>query len=193
MTTLSAVALAATLGLALIAVAARDFLASILSLSGASVGLAVYFYLAGAPIAAVFEAVVAAGLVTVLFLMMISLTDADAAERIESRKLPVVGLALGGLLGVGLVVWGWLGGLSTGSGSEIALAEALWAERSVDLLAVTVLLFVGVLGIVRLTAERFDATDRPVTDEGTPIGGDGPRGSTPMDENDPRENTEGES
>ncbi|CCQ34138.1 NADH dehydrogenase I J subunit protein [Halorhabdus tiamatea SARL4B] len=172
MTTLTTAALVATVGLAVIAVAARDFLVSILSLSGASVGLAVYFYLAGAPIAAVFEAVVAAGLVTVLFLMMISLTDAETATRIEGRKLPIVGLALGALLGVTLVVWGWLGGLSAGGGSEIELAEALWAERSIDLLAVTVLLFVGVLGIVRLTAERFDATDRAVTSEGAPIGGD---------------------
>jgi len=181
MTTLTAAALVATVGLAVVAVAARDFLVSILSLSGASVGLAVYFYLAGAPIAAVFEAVVAAGLVTVLFLMMISLTDAETATLIEGRKLPVVGLALGALLGVSLVVWGWLGGLSTGGGSEIELAEALWAERSVDLLAVTVLLFVGVLGIVRLTAERFDATDEPITGDRGPTDADGASGNTEGD------------
>lgn len=172
MTALTTAALVATVGLALVAVAARDFLVSILSLSGASVALAVYFYLAGAPIAAVFEAVVAAGLVTVLFLMMISLTDTETATLIEGRKLPIVGLALGGLLGIGLVVWSWLAPLATGGGSEVELAEALWSERSVDLLAVTVLLFVGVLGIIRLTAERFDATDGPVTSEGAPIGGD---------------------
>jgi len=182
MTALTTAALVATVGLAMVAVAARDFLVSILSLSGASVALAVYFYLAGAPIAAVFEAVVAAGLVTVLFLLMISLTDAETATLIEQRKLPIVGLALGALLGVGLVVWGLLGGLSTGGGSEMELAEALWSRRSIDLLAVTVLLFVGVLGIIRLTAERFDATDRAVTSEGTPIG----RGRE-------SENTEGES
>ncbi|MFW5917863.1 MAG: NADH-quinone oxidoreductase subunit J [Haloferacaceae archaeon] len=180
MTALTTAALAATVGLALVAVAARDVLVSILSLSGAGVALAVYFYLAGAPLAAVFEAVVAAGLVTVLFLLMISLTDEETADRLDGAKLPIVGLALGGLLGVGLIVWGWLGGLSTGSGSEIELAQALWAERSIDLLAVTVLLFVGVLGIVRLTAEHFDATDGPVTREMAPIGGDEPRESTPI-------------
>lgn len=158
---LIAATLAATVALALIAVAVRDFLVSILSLSGASLALAVYFYLAGAPIAAVFEAVVAAGLVTVLFLFVISLTETDAAERIEGVKLPVVGLALGGLLGVGIAVWTLIDPVASG-GTDVAFAEALWTGRSIDLLAVTVLVFVGVLAVVRLTAERVEPDDREV-------------------------------
>ncbi|WP_181685699.1 NADH-quinone oxidoreductase subunit J [Halorhabdus salina] len=144
----------------LVAVAARDFLVSILSLSGASVALAVYFFLAGAPIAAVFEAVVAAGLITVLFLFVISLTEADTAERIERGKLTVVGLALGGLLGVGIAVWALLDPVASEAATGTTFAQALWSGRSVDLLAVTILMFVGVLAVVRLTAERLD----PVTD-----------------------------
>ncbi|MFB6150959.1 MAG: NADH-quinone oxidoreductase subunit J [Haloarculaceae archaeon] len=154
---LPAAALVATVGLGLVAVAARDFLVSVLSLSGASVALAVYFYLAGAPVAAVFEAVVAAGLVTVLFLFVVSLTETDAAEAIEGAKLPVVGVALGLLAAVGAAVWAFLGAVAATGASDVAFAEALWTTRSVDLLAVTVLLFVGVLGVVRLTAERFEA------------------------------------
>ncbi|WP_244605456.1 NADH-quinone oxidoreductase subunit J [Halorhabdus rudnickae] len=154
---LTTAALAVTVLLGLLAVAARDFLVSILSLSGASVALAVYFYLAGAPIAAVFEAVVAAGLVTVLFLFVISLTETDAAERISGGKLPVVGLALGLLLGVGITVWALVDPTAVTTGaSDTAFAEALWSARSIDLLAVTVLVFVGVLAVVRLTAERLE-------------------------------------
>jgi len=152
---LTTAALVVTVLAGLVAVAARDFLLSILSLSGASVALAVYFYLAGAPIAAVFEAVVAAGLVTVLFLFVISLTETDAAERISGAKLPVVGLALGLLLGVGIAVWTLLDPAAA-SGTDVAFAEALWSVRSIDLLAVTVLVFVGVLAVVRLTAERLE-------------------------------------
>jgi len=153
---LTTVALVVTVLAGLLAVAARDFLLSILSLSGASVALAVYFYLAGAPIAAVFEAVVAAGLVTVLFLFVISLTETDAAERISGAKLPVVGLALGLLLGVGIAVWALVDPTAGTAGSDVAFAEALWSTRSIDLLAVTVLVFVGVLAVVRLTAERLE-------------------------------------
>jgi NADH-quinone oxidoreductase subunit J len=149
-------ALAITVLLGLVAVAARDFLLSILSLSGASVALAVYFFLAGAPIAAVFEAVVAAGLVTVLFLFVISLTETDTAERIENAKLAVVGLALGGLLGVGITVWALIDPVASEGATMTTFAEALWSGRSVDVLAVTLLMFVGVLAVVRLTAERLD-------------------------------------
>ena len=161
---LPTLALALTVLLGLVAVGARDFLVSILSLSGASVALAVYFFLAGAPIAAVFEAVVAAGLVTILFLFVISLTETDAAERISGAKLPVVGLALGLLLGVGVAVWALLDPTVAGEASDVAFAEALWSARSIDLLAVTVLVFVGVLAVVRLTAERLEPDDGAVTE-----------------------------
>ncbi|WP_248299403.1 NADH-quinone oxidoreductase subunit J [Halorhabdus amylolytica] len=153
---LTTAALVVTVLAGLVAVAARDFLVSILSLSSASVALAVYFYLAGAPIAAVFEAVVAAGLVTVLFLFVISLTETDAAERISGAKLPLVGLALGLLLGVGIVVWVLVDPTVGGRASDVAFAETLWSARSIDLLAVTVLVFVGVLAVVRLTAEQLE-------------------------------------
>ncbi|MFB6200414.1 MAG: NADH-quinone oxidoreductase subunit J [Halorhabdus sp.] len=157
---LTTVALLATVLLGLLAVGARDFLVSILSLSGASVALAAYFYLAGATIAAVFEAVVAAGLVTVLFLFVISLTETDAAERISGAKLPVVGLALGLLVGIGIAVWALLDPIAVGAETDVAFADALWSARSIDLLAVTALVFVGVLAVVRLTAERLEPDDQ---------------------------------
>ncbi|QGN06326.1 NADH-quinone oxidoreductase subunit J [Halorhabdus sp. CBA1104] len=155
-------ALAITLVLGFAAVAARDFLVSILSLSGGSVALAVYFFLAGAPIAAVFEAVVAAGLITVLFLFVISLTETDTAQRVHPAKRTVVGLALGGLLGVGIVVWALLDPAAGEATTVTTFAQELWSGRSIDVLAVTILMFVGVLAVVRLTAEHLD----PATDTG---------------------------
>lgn len=156
-------ALVVTVGLGLVAVASWDYLVSILSLSGASIALAVYFYLAGAPIAAVFEAVVAAGLVTVLFLFVVSLTEteADATEHLVGTKRAIVGVALAALGGIAVAVWTLLEATG-GAPSDVAFAEALWSGRSIDLLAVTVLVFVGVLAVVRLTAERLEFdTDRP--------------------------------
>jgi NADH-quinone oxidoreductase subunit J len=70
------VALGAVLVLALLAIHLRDVLKGALALAVMSALLAALFYRFGAAYAAVFELSVCAGLITVLFIAVIALTEA---------------------------------------------------------------------------------------------------------------------
>ncbi|MFW5895908.1 MAG: NADH-quinone oxidoreductase subunit J [archaeon] len=156
---------------AALAVILRDMLKSILSLTIASVSLAAYFYLLGAPYAAVFEAIVAAGLITVLFLFMVSLTDTSVVERLEGRKAALVGLFAIALVAVAGFLWlSYVGELRVAAGSNFGdFGEALWTGRSIDVLAVTILIFVGVIGSMRLTTAGIEALEEESGTVGGPV------------------------
>lgn len=154
------ITLGGVLVFAALAMIFTDLLKSILSVTIASVSLASYFYLLGAPYAAVFEAIVAAGLLTVLFLLMVSLTERGVAERVRRRKAVLVG-------GVGIIIfaiaaflWSYVTSLpvETTPAFPDQFGEALWTGRSIDVLAVTIVLFIGVLGSMRLTTAQLEST-----------------------------------
>jgi NADH-quinone oxidoreductase subunit J len=162
MTTLmGGVTLAGIVVFAALAVILRDLLQSILSLTIASVSMAAYFYLLGAPYAAVFEAIVAAGLITVLFLFMVSLSDTSVVDRLEGRKATLVGISGLAFVGVAAFLWvSYFGELAVASQSNFGdISEALWTGRSIDVLAVTILIFVGVIGSMRLTTTGIEALE----------------------------------
>ncbi|MFB6162955.1 MAG: NADH-quinone oxidoreductase subunit J [Halococcoides sp.] len=145
MTLALTVALAAVLVGAIAAIAWPRPLGSILSLAGASVALAVAIFVAGYPIAAVFEAVVAAGLISLLFLFVVDLTDTATLPRGRRAAIAVLGVASAAV---------GIGALSMGIEVETAsatTAASLWAAHPLDLLLVAVLVLVGVLGVVRLS------------------------------------------
>lgn len=74
------VAIGAVLVLALVAIHLRDVLKGALALAVLSAILAAMFYRFGASYAAVFELSVCAGLITVLFVAVIALTEAREKE-----------------------------------------------------------------------------------------------------------------
>ncbi len=74
------VAIGAVLVLALLAIHLRDVLKGALALAVLSAILAAMFYRFGASYAAVFELSVCAGLITVLFVAVIALTEAREQE-----------------------------------------------------------------------------------------------------------------
>lgn len=74
------VALGAILVLALLAIHLRDVLKGALALAVMSALLAALFYRLGASYAAVFELSVCAGLITVLFVAVIALTEARETQ-----------------------------------------------------------------------------------------------------------------
>ncbi len=74
------VAIGAVLVLALLAIHLRDVLKGALALAVLSAILAAMFYRFGASYAAVFELSVCAGLITVLFVAVIALTEAREKE-----------------------------------------------------------------------------------------------------------------
>ena len=169
-TLLAGVTLAGVVVFAALAVLLSDMLQSILSLTISSVALAAYFYLLGAAYAAVFEAIVAAGLITVLFLFMVSLTDTSTVERLEGRKTVLVGVFGLAFVAVAAFLWtSYFGELAVASQSNFGeIGEALWTDRSIDVLAVPILIFVGVIGSMRLTTAGIEALEESSdTDAGT--------------------------
>ena len=69
-----------TLIVLILAIEKKDLLQSAILLGVASASLSVIFFIAAAPIAAVIELVVCAGLITVLFISTITLTQAGGEE-----------------------------------------------------------------------------------------------------------------
>jgi uncharacterized MnhB-related membrane protein len=74
------VAIGVIVVLAVVAVHVRDLLKGALALAVVSAILAAMFYHFGAPYAAVFELSICAGLITVLFIAVIALTEARGEE-----------------------------------------------------------------------------------------------------------------
>ena len=115
----------------------------------------------GAPLAAVFELSVCAGLITVVFASTISMTrpvdDAEAARcRARRKRRFHPAFFLVALVGVGL----WASGYAlevTAPAASAPLAgarEVLWGARRLDLVGQLTVLFVGVFAVVVLFKER---------------------------------------
>jgi len=138
------------------------------SILRAAIGLAitsalvsVVVFQMGAPLAAVFELSVCAGLITVVFAATISLTrpldeagKARCSVRRKRRFSPLffVAAAIGALL--------WASGYALEVAAPAAAAgtatsrDLLWSARRLDLVGQLVILFVGVFGVVVLFKER---------------------------------------
>ena len=73
----------ALLAAAVIAIRARSLIRSAISLFCGSCALALLFYLMGAPLGAIIQLSVGAGLLSVLFIIAISLTESVGGQRHE--------------------------------------------------------------------------------------------------------------
>jgi NADH-quinone oxidoreductase subunit J len=144
---------------ALWTVLAADLLKSAIGLAVTSVVLAILMFRLLAPLAAVFELSVCAGLITVVFISVISLTrpgiEKNGAASIRLGKFIVLPLLV---LGAGLALL-WLK-YQPDLSSVLALPQqedmrrVLWGERRLDLLGQVVVLLAGIFGVVVLFKER---------------------------------------
>jgi NADH-quinone oxidoreductase subunit J len=137
-----------------------SLLRSAIGLALTSAVLTLMIFRMNAPLAAVFELSVCAGLIPVLFISVISLTQAMTHKEImEHRKarllrfgeLPLIVIILGAALGL----------ISINFKVKLPLpaVEAdprlvLWQLRHLDLLGQIIILFTGVFGVVILFKER---------------------------------------
>jgi len=137
-------------------VMSRSLVAGAVSLGLASLLLSVVLFFFAAPLAAVFELSVCAGLVTVVFISTIALTEQQSrAEMMEATKLrierywplPAVLLVVGALA----LAFGLTDAPTTATvmGKE-TLGSLLWTDRSMDVFGQMAILLAGVLGIVVL-------------------------------------------
>jgi NADH-quinone oxidoreductase subunit J len=140
-------------------VLAKSLLKMAMGLAMTSALLAIILYTMNSPFAAVFELSICAGLITVLFISVISLTEPGSPkeqERGESRHyaryLPMVVIAL--------VIASVLAS-SFGDGSfpvfhgarQTDFRQALWGLRRTDILGLLAMMFAGIYGVIILFKE----------------------------------------
>jgi NADH-quinone oxidoreductase subunit J len=158
--TLTIVVLALTLLAALWTVMTSGLVRSVVGLAATSVCLTVLMFMLGANLAAVFELSVCAGLITVVFVSTISMTQpATGPKTLEAARarlrrywfLPVLLVAIGAALAfltVGLRI-----DLPPATES-VDVRDLLWKSRQTDLLGQVVVILAGVFGVIVLFKER---------------------------------------
>ncbi len=143
---------------AVLAAISRHLLRSVIALLVCSVGLTLLLFNLNAPLAGVFELSVCAGLISVLFINIISLTrpvtGEEALAKIKNHYQRFLGLPLLIII-LGVILWlnqdSLFGTLMIQKATENAsVGEILWGMRGFDLIGQVVILLVGVYGIVVL-------------------------------------------
>lgn len=138
-------------------------LKSAIALAATSAILALLLFLMKASLAGVFELSVCAGLITVVFIGVISLTkqltDAEARERDISRLkrfalLPILVLVAGGIM-YAIHPHVDISSLPQNTGS-MDVRQVLWNFRRFDLVGQIIIILAGVFGVVVLFKDRTD-------------------------------------
>jgi NADH-quinone oxidoreductase subunit J len=154
------VILASLLGFGVMAVLIKNLLKAAIALAATSAMLAVVMFFLGAPIAAVFELSVCAGLITVIFISAISLIKPKSPEEIKSETKGKINkfIFLPILLAItGAILWIFLGiDLTTVSTNApqafdfAALKNVIWDTRQLDIVGQIIIILTGVVGVVVL-------------------------------------------
>ena len=160
-----------------------NLLKSAIGLAVTSVILSLLLFRMDAPLAGVFELSVCAGLITVVFISIISLTKplegAEARARNCSRVkrfifLPILVVIVGGLL---YALRPHIDLPLPPADLATDVRQVLWNVRRLDLVGQILIILAGVFGVVILFKERSDTKgeiprttdkDRPDTKGGTP-------------------------
>jgi NADH-quinone oxidoreductase subunit J len=144
----------------LLTVMIKNTLKAVIALAFASAILTVIMFLMGAPLAAVFELSVCAGLITAIFASTISLTDNPDTEPEVSKKrmsryiyLPIIIVVVIGIMFITqpALDFTWV----TSTGTENTVQNTIWHERNLDIAGQIAIILAGVFGIVILFKERL--------------------------------------
>ena len=143
---------------AVVCIMLRDLLKASIALAFVSAILSVIMFLMNAPLAAVFELSVCAGLITVVFISAISMTRLRSKEEIaqmqkERRKrfalLPVILIVL--LTAALFAIWPHLAALipyTAAPMSAVTEQNFFWNKRQADLLGQIIIILAGVYGVL---------------------------------------------
>jgi NADH:ubiquinone oxidoreductase subunit 6 (chain J) len=143
---------------AVLAAVSKDLLRSAIALLFCSLGLTLLLFNLNAPLAGVFELSVCAGLISVLFINVISLARPVSGEeqisKVKNHYQRFIWLPLLVLI-VAIVLWVNRGFLFSALifhkvADNATLGEVLWGTRGLDLIGQVMILLVGVYGIVVL-------------------------------------------
>jgi uncharacterized MnhB-related membrane protein len=143
---------------ALITVMTTRLLSAIIALAATSAMVSIVLFRLHAPIAAVFELSVGAGLIPAIFLSVIGMTQRLTPESISARRkeklriywaLPIIVL----LVGVALTQVQLVFPVSTAAPVASDVRTVIWTYRHVDLLGQILVLLGGSFGVVVLVKE----------------------------------------
>ncbi len=148
---------------AVVCVALSDLLKAAIALAITSAILSIIMFLMGAPLAAVFELSVCAGMITVVFISACSMSRIYTRKEHEQRQkarnrrfllLPALLVALAVV--VFLVLSPHITGVSPipSGGSGSGVQAALWGSRQVDLIGQIILILTGVYGVIVFFKEK---------------------------------------
>lgn len=146
-------------GAALWTVMTRSLLRAAIGLALTSAILSIIMFKLNAPIAAVFELSVCAGLISALFFCIITITEPLTPEKVLQEwktklerfwYLPVIVLSAGFILSILNVK---IDIKLPAPEQAVDVRSVLWAHRQLDLIGQIIILICGVLGIVVLLKE----------------------------------------
>ena len=160
MTTLDIILLVLLVSFALTTVMLRSLLRAAIALALTSAVLSIIIFRLGSPLAAVFELSACTGLISVIFISTISLTEPKTIdEKFQHKKarlkkfwyLPLLVIALGIVLSqINKTISFPLPAPEPESDARIVL----WSLRLLDVLGQVIILLVGVFGVVIFFKER---------------------------------------
>ncbi|HOU96604.1 MAG TPA: hypothetical protein PLN06_08285 [Bacteroidales bacterium] len=144
----------------LLTVMIKNLLKAAISLAAVSACLTIIMFLMNAPLAAVFELSVCAGLVTAIFISVISLSKPliPEGEALESKKkfnryilLPVILIIIVLLFLLIKPDQNFI--INKGPVNDIDVRDVIWNKRPLDILGQIIIILTGVFGVVILFKE----------------------------------------
>jgi NADH:ubiquinone oxidoreductase subunit 6 (subunit J) len=140
------------IGCALLAILTKRLLVSALWLAGCSALVSIIFFAIGAREVAVIELSVGAGLVTVLFVLAISIAGDETIDIRSIIPKPIAWALV--IIPIGLLAFMVIPSIGvTPSTTEPPLSVVLWQQRGLDALVQSGLIFAAVVGLMGLLAE----------------------------------------
>ena len=143
---------------AVVCVVKRNLIKTAIAIAAVSAILSTIMFLHGAPLAAVFELSVCAGLITVIFISAISMTriqskeehvEMERARRKRFKLLPAILLLL--LFAMLFFLWPYINSFvvpKAAIASDASVQDVLWNKMQADLLGQIVIILAGVFGVL---------------------------------------------
>jgi NADH-quinone oxidoreductase subunit J len=139
----------------------KNTLKAVIALALVSSILTIIIFIMGAPLAAVFELSVCAGLVTAIFVSTISLTDAPSPEQPSEKPkkrlnryifLPIIVVIVIGIMFITKPALDFTSVIP--ALTEKTVQDTIWQTRSLDLAGIIIVILAGVFGVVVLLKEK---------------------------------------
>lgn len=145
------VCLGAMLLFGFFSVLSRHLINAAISLAAVSAACGVLMYVLGAHTAAIFEVSVCSGLVTVIFISAVSLSNGDrqaSAPEKRAHLLPIILIAIGAVLVIISLLTGFSLGTRGPVGSAASFDNVFWETRQADIFGQMVAILAGASAIV---------------------------------------------